>query len=81
MLLDVVKQRHSHLCFYILDNVIDVQMFAKKESFKPWIIENSKHLFQDKFSRNNLKLVLVCEKRFNSNIIESFMCLLKPFVK
>ena len=56
-------------------------MFAKKEYFKPWIIENSKHLFQDKFSRNNLKLVLVCEKRFNSNIIESFMCLLKPFVK
>ena len=41
----------------------------------------AEHLFQDRFSRNDLKLVLDCEKRLNDNIIESFMCSLKQFVK
>ena len=41
----------------------------------------AEHLFQDKFSRNDLKLVLDCEKRLNDNNIESFMCSLKQFVK
>ena len=35
VLLDVVKQKRSHVCFYILDKVIDIQKFAKKESFEP----------------------------------------------
>ena len=92
VLLDVVKQRHSHVCFYILDKVIDIQTFAKKKSFEPWGIDSgimkslscylkTEHLFQDRFSRNDLKLVLDCEKRLNDNIIESFMCSLKQFVK
>ena len=41
----------------------------------------AEHLFQDRFSRNDLKLVLDCEKRLDDNIVESFMCSLKPFVK
>ena len=92
VLLDVVKQRHNHVCFYILDKVIDIQTFAKKESFGPWDIDSgimkslscylkAEHLFQDRFSRNDLKIVLDCEKRLNDNIIESFMCSLKQFVK
>ena len=92
VLLDVVKQRHSHVCFYILDKVIDIHTFAKKESFEPWGIDSGimkslscylkvEHLFQDKFSRNDLKLVLDCEKRLNDNIIEIFMCSLKEFIK
>ena len=28
VLLDVAKQRHSHVCFYVLDKVIDIQTFA-----------------------------------------------------
>ena len=92
MLLDVVKQRHSHVCFYILDKVTDIQTFAKRESFERWSIDSgimkslsrylkAEHLLQDRFSGNDLKLVLDCKKRLDDNIIESFMCLLKPFVK
>ena len=92
MLLDVVKQRHSHVCFYILDKVTDIHTFAKRESFEPWSTDSeimkslscylkAEHLFQDRFNRNDLKLVLDCKKRLNDNIIELFMCSLKLFVK
>ena len=61
-------------------------------SIKPWSIDSgimkslscclkAEHLFQDRFRRNDLKLVLDCEERLNDNIIESFMCSLKPFVE
>ena len=90
VLLDVVKQRHRHVCFYILDKVTDIQTFAKRESFEPWSIDSgimkslscylkAEHLFHDRFSR--IKLVVDCKKRLNDNIIDSFMCSLKPFVK
>ena len=77
----------------ILEKVIDIQTFVKKECFEPWsrdsggIIKSrscypeAEYLFQDRFSRNDLKLVLDCEKRLNDNIVESFMCSLKLFVK
>ena len=67
-------------------------MFAKKKSFEPWSIDSgimqslscylkSEHLVQGRFSRNDLKSVLDCEKRLKDNFIESFMNSLKPFVK
>ena len=92
VLLDMVKQRHSHVCFYILDKVADIQTSAKREPFEPWSIDSgimkslscylkAEHLFQELFNRNDLKLVLDFKKRLNDNIIESFMGLLNPFVK